>query len=148
MINADEILVIFSRPLKSTGDCSKAEKNETLLVREEPDNLSMLYTIVSGALVFIGLSILIQWKLNSKPIRKVENSKDEKVAEITLNRDEMILAGMLFIFMISIVGAEVTYTQFLFTYAQVRLISSFVRGHCIQNYRSQGNYLQRFYRKR
>ena len=113
--------MIFSRPPKSTGDCSKSEKNETLLVREEPDNLSMLYTIVSGALVFIGLSILIQWKLNSKPIRKVENSKDEKVAEITLNRDEMILAGMLFIFMISIVGAEVTYTQFLFTYAQVKV---------------------------
>ena len=79
----------------------------------------MLYTIVSGVLVFVGLSILVQWKLNSKPIRKLENSKDKKVAEITLNRDEMILAGMLFIFMISIVGAEVTYTQFLFTYAQV-----------------------------
>jgi len=119
---ARPFLGVFPTPdevnITSTGDCSKAEKNETLLIRDESDNLSMLYTIVSGALVFVGLSILVQWKLNSKPIRKLGNSEDNKAAEITLNRDEMILAGMLFIFMISIVGAEVTYTQFLFTYAQ------------------------------
>merc|ERR1739838_1170147 len=123
---ARPFLGVFPTPdevnITSTGDCSKAEKNETLLIRDEPDNLSMLYTIVSGALVFVGLSILVQWKLNSKPIRKLGNSEDNKAAEITLNRDEMILAGMLFIFMISIVGAEVTYTQFLFTYAQTHPI--------------------------
>lgn len=41
------------------GGCGKTQKNETL-VRDEDDNLQTLYTIVSGALVVIGLSILVQ----------------------------------------------------------------------------------------
>ena len=41
------------------GGCGKTQKNETL-IRLEDDNLQTLYTIVSAALVVIGLSILVQ----------------------------------------------------------------------------------------
>jgi len=120
---ANHFLGVFETPLannssmisNSTG-CAKEDSNSTV-IRLEEDNLTTLFTIVCSTLAVLAISIFIFWKLSDRPASK-RSSGGEAKPEVVLIKEEKILAFLLFLFMIGCVGAEVTYTQFLFTYAQ------------------------------
>ena len=74
-------------------------------------------------------------------MRKNVGAGEQVTDEVVLTRDEKILAGLLFLFMIGTTGAEITYTQMLYVYAQrtlalsnelgTWLVTTFWIGFCV-----------------